>query len=262
MTILDKIIENKRVEIEELKTQISIEHLIQESGFRHTTISLRNSLASSNTGIIAEFKRKSPSKGYINESAQVSDIIPGYADFGASGISILQDNTFFAGGSTDLIAARPLVNVPLLYKEFIIDEYQIIMAKAYGADAILLIAAVLTVEQCATLAQKAHQLGLETLLELHDPSEINHINNDIDMVGINNRNLKTFEVDIEASIRLCHSIPNEFLKISESGISQPETVVKLRNEGFQGFLMGENFMKTENPPLALKKFIEDIKILQ
>ena len=262
MNILEEIVANKRIEIDNLKSTVKREFWEQTAEFGHRCVSLKASLAASDTGIIAEFKRRSPSKGFIKADARVADIVPGYAEAGACGISVLQDAKYFAGGSDDMLAARPLTDIPLLYKEFVVDEYQLTMAKGCGADAVLLIAAVLSPSQCRQLADKAHQLGLETLLELHSPSEVAHIGPDIDIVGINNRNLKTFEVDIQASIRLCHSIPDSFLKISESGLSKPETVVALRREGFRGFLMGENFMKTDNPPLALANFIGEVKRLQ
>ena len=262
MNILEEIVANKRIEIDQLKARTAPEVWESAAGFARPCVSLKQRLAASDTGIIAEFKRRSPSKGFIKADARVADIVPGYAEAGACGISVLQDAKYFAGGPDDMLAARPLTDIPLLYKEFVVDEYQLTMAKGCGADAVLLIAAVLSPSQCRQLADKAHQLGLETLLELHSPSEVAHIGPDIDIVGINNRNLKTFEVDIQASIRLCHSIPDSFLKISESGLSKPETVVALRREGFRGFLMGENFMKTDNPPLALANFIGEVKRLQ
>ena len=259
MNILDTIVANKRIEVEGLKQTVATSVWESAEGFARKCTSLKNSLLQSPTGIIAEFKRRSPSKGDINATAVPDVVVPGYAKAGASGVSILQDAKFFGGGSQDMIAVRPLTTIPLLYKEFVIDEYQLLMAKGCGADAVLLIAAVLPPDECRRLAREAHRLGLETLLELHSPDETDRIGADIDMVGINNRNLKTFEVDIEASVRLCHSIPDEFVKVSESGLSRPETVVALRREGFRGFLMGENFMKTANPPQALENFIRDVK---
>ncbi len=262
MSYLDTIIANKREELKALKAQYNESYWERQPFFSRKCNSMRKSLELSDTGIISEFKRKSPSKGYIKEEADPSVIIPGYEENGASGVSILQDKKFFAGGYEDMLAVRSKVNLPLLFKEFIVDEYQLTMAKGCGADIVLLIASVLSTDECMRLARKAHELGMETLLELHENGETDHIDENIDVVGINNRNLKTFEVDLEASIRLCHEIPDDFLKISESGISMPDTVVMLRKEGFRGFLMGENFMKTENPPLSLKRFIEQVKHLQ
>lgn len=262
MSYLDTIVANKREELKVLTAQYNESYWEQQPYFSRKCNSMRKSLELSDTGIISEFKRKSPSKGFIKEDGDPAVIIPGYEENGASGVSILQDRKFFAGGYEDMLAVRSKVNLPLLFKEFIVDEYQLTMAKGCGADIVLLIASVLTTDECKRFAKKAHELGLETLLELHENGESNHIDENIDIVGINNRNLKTFEVNLEASIRLCHEIPNDYLKISESGISQPDTVVRLRKEGFQGFLMGENFMKTENPPLALKQFIEKVKHLQ
>ena len=262
MNILEEIVANKRIEIDNLKSTVKREFWEQTAEFGHRCVSLKASLAASDTGIIAEFKRRSPSKGDINPAATVASVVPGYAKAGASAVSVLQDEKFFGGGRKYIVEARQLTDIPLLYKEFVIDDYQLLMAKGSGADAVLLIAAILSPDECRRLADKAHQLGLETLLELHSSDETGHICDSIDIVGINNRNLKTFNVDIEASIRLCHSIPDRFLKISESGLSSPEMVVKLRREGFRGFLMGETFMKTDNPPLALNKFIDELRRLQ
>ncbi len=262
MSYLDTIVANKIEELKALKAQYNESYWERQPFFSRKCNSMRKSLELSDTGIISEFKRKSPSKGYIKEEADPSVIIPGYEGNGASGVSILQDKKFFAGGYEDMLAVRSKVNLPLLFKEFIVDEYQLTMAKGCGADIVLLIASVLSTDECMRLARKAHELGMETLLELHENGETDHIDENIDVVGINNRNLKTFEVDLEASIRLCHEIPDDFLKISESGISMPDTVAMLRKEGFRGFLMGENFMKTENPPLSLKRFIEQVKHLQ
>ncbi|HOI26714.1 MAG TPA: indole-3-glycerol phosphate synthase TrpC [Paludibacteraceae bacterium] len=258
MTILDEILANKRQELPFLKEKFPLESLQKKANYSRTCLSLKSSLQASDSGIISEFKRKSPSKGFIKEHADVLDIVPGYAANGASGISILMDTRYFGGGFHDMECARPKVNVPLLFKEFVVDEYQLHLAKAFGADVVLLIASALTEDECSHLASVAKSLGLETLLELHEPDEVKYIQPNVDMVGINNRNLKTFEVNLDASIRLCHSIPDSYLKISESGISSPDTVKRLRKEGFRGFLMGENFMKEENPPLALAKFIDKV----
>ena len=186
------------------------------------------------------------------------EITSGYNQAGAAGISILTDSKYFGGVAEDLNAARPHLSCPVLRKDFMVDEYQLYEAKAMGADVILLIAAALTVEKTEELALKAHDLGLEVLLEVHNQEELRHINNYVDLVGVNNRNLKTFEVNIDISLALAGLIPDKFVKISESGISSPETVVELRKAGYKGFLMGENFMKGNDPALALKGFIEKI----
>ncbi|MCQ2206736.1 MAG: indole-3-glycerol phosphate synthase TrpC [Paludibacteraceae bacterium] len=256
MTILDKIVDNKRIELETMKKEFPIEKLKESEYFTRKGFSMKQSLANSSTGIISEFKRKSPSKGFIKEGAIVTEITPGYEAAGASGISVLADKDFFGGGFADVKAARGVVkHTPILFKEFLFDEYQLYLAKASGADVVLLIASIMDVETCHRLAAKAKELDLETLLELYEPEEVSHIHPTVDMVGINNRNLKTFEVDLAASIKLCNSIPDDYLKVSESGISNPETVKMLRKEGFRGFLMGENFMKQPDPAKGLQEFI-------
>ena len=256
MTILDKIIAEKRIEIAKRKSEKTISKLENELYFNRKCLSLKENLLKSDTGIIAEFKRKSPSKGWIHENADARIIPAGYCTAGASGISILTDEQFFGGTPQDLIAARPLVDCPVLRKEFIVDEYQLFEAKAMGADVILLIASALSVDETKDLAKQAKAHGMEILLEIHNKEELAHINEFVDIVGVNNRYLKTFEVSIDISKELADLIPDEFVKISESGISNPETVIELRKYGYKGFLMGENFMKTENPALSLKKFIE------
>ncbi len=255
MDILEKIIAQKRVEVirqkEAVKTDI-LEEMIKDSS---SGISFKQALLSSKTGIIAEFKRKSPSKGWIFESAAIEEIIPAYQSGKASAMSILTDEIFFGGNLIDLKSARNLTNIPLLRKDFIVDEYQIYQAKALGADVILLIASALAKKQSNQLAEKARNLGLEVLLEIHSEQELDYINGSIDVVGINNRNLSTFITDVNISLNLGKRIPNNFTKISESGISSPETVKELQSVGFKGFLMGENFMKTNNPGKALQEFI-------
>ena len=256
MTILDKIIAEKRIEIAKRKSEKTISKLENELYFNRKCLSLKENLLKSDTGIIAEFKRKSPSKGWIHENADARIIPAGYFTAGASGISILTDEPFFGGTPQDLITARPLVDCPILRKEFIVDEYQLFEAKAMGADVILLIASALSVDETNDLAKQAKAHGMEILLEIHNKEELAHINEFVDIVGVNNRYLKTFEVSIDISKELADLIPDEFVKISESGISNPETVIELRKYGYKGFLMGENFMKTENPALSLKEFIE------
>ncbi|MBQ2585625.1 MAG: indole-3-glycerol phosphate synthase TrpC, partial [Bacteroidaceae bacterium] len=225
---------------------------------RHT-LSMRQSLAESDSGIIAEFKRRSPSKGWIKEDGEPTVIPPSYAENGAAALSILTDEKFFGGKLKFIQQARPLVpRIPILRKDFIIDEYQLLQARQIGADAVLLIAACLSKQKCKELARKAHALGLETLLEVHSEPELEYVGDNIDMVGVNNRNLGTFHTDVQNSYRLANLLPKDYLLVSESGISNPLTVRELRQAGFRGFLIGETFMKTPNPGLALKEFIEGI----
>ena len=261
MNILEHIIANKKKEIERHQEAFSIERLLETEQINRHTISMRKTLQESETGIIAEFKRKSPSKGWIHPNAQIKDTIPAYEKAGASASSILTDEMFFGGTPGDLCQARKMVNMPLLRKEFIIDEYQIYQAKAMGADAILLIAAAISTQECNRFVQLAHKLGLEVLLELHDEAELCYIeNSDTDMVGINNRDLTSFETDINRSFEMIKKLPPQKLCISESGISDPKTVKELKAVGFRGFLMGENFMKHELPGCALSAFIKQLKI--
>lgn len=259
MTILDKIIATKVLEVASRKATTPITTLQKSPGFSRTCLSLKQNLLNSESGIISEFKRKSPSLGWIYEDADAVDITAGYAAAGASGISILTDQEYFGGSSMDLMAARRFVSCPVLRKDFIIDEYQLYETKALGADVVLLIAAALTVEKTLELAKKANKLGLEVLLEVHNAEEISQANDYVDIVGVNNRNLKTFEQSVQTSFVLANLIPEKFVKISESGISNVETVKELRKVGFKGFLMGENFMKEANPDEALAKFIEALK---
>jgi len=258
MTILDNILADKAIEVAKRKAIKTIDDLCQEPAFARPTLSLKANLLASNSGIISEFKRKSPSKGWIHADADLVGITSGYNQAGACGISILTDEIYFGGTPADVIAARPQVTCPILRKEFVIDEYQLYEAKAMGADLILLIAAALSVQQTKELARKAHELNLEVLLEVHNEEELGHANEFVDMMGVNNRNLKTFVTDIQVSFDLADKIPNEFVKVSESGISMPQTVLDLRAKGYRGFLMGENFMKEANPAEALKKFISSL----
>ena len=221
---------------------------------------MRQSLASSATGIIAEFKRKSPSKGWLHPGAKVQDVLPFYAEGGASACSILTDGDFFGGSLSDLQQARRLVNIPLLRKDFIVDPYQLYQARVMGADAVLLIAACLSKEECAQLAATAHSLQLEVLLEVHSAEELDHVNADIDMLGVNNRHLGTFDTDVKQSFTLIDQLKGYApLLVSESGISQAETVKQLRAAGFRGFLIGETFMKTAQPGETLRNFIEALR---
>ncbi|MFV0471789.1 MAG: indole-3-glycerol phosphate synthase TrpC [Paludibacteraceae bacterium] len=258
MTILEKIIAKKQIEIAERKQLKSIADLEKEVYFSRSCISLKNNLLQSKSGIISEFKRKSPSKGWIKENGISREIVPAYCSNGASGVSILTDYPFFGGNVEDLTSTRLYVDCPILRKDFMVDAYQFYETKAMGADVILLIAAALTISETENFAKLAKSLGLEVLLEIHDKEELKYINEYVDMVGVNNRNLKTFETDLQTSKKLAPLIPDNFVKISESGISNPQSVIELRKYGYQGFLMGENFMKEDNPSEALKKFISQI----
>lgn len=255
MNILEKIIAHKRVEVAQRKQGVTISELERHGLFKKSVLSLKHFLKDeTKTGIIAEFKRASPSKDIINNKADVKEVTASYTAYGASGISVLTDAAFFKGSLDDLTAAVTN-DVPVLRKDFMIDEYQIIEAKAYGASVILLIAACLSPIEVKTLARTAQSLGLEVLLELHDETELDHVCDEIDVVGINNRNLKTFSVDLEQSIRLAGKLDGAFLKIAESGISSPENMHYLKSHGFDGFLIGESFMKEANPGAAFKNFV-------
>ena len=256
--ILSEIIANKRKEVDLQKQAISIEQLSEGIGDLLPTRSMKQAIASSPTGIIAEFKRRSPSKGWIKENARPEEIVPAYAASGASAVSILTDEIFFGGTLRDIRTVRPLINLPILRKDFIIDEYQLYQARIVGADAVLLIAAALEQTQCRALADKAHELSLEVLLEIHNTDELPYIYKDIDMVGINNRNLGSFHTDVANSFRLAEQLPKDTILVSESGISQPVTVSKLHDAGFRGFLIGETFMRTEKPAETLKEFISQV----
>ena len=260
--ILETIVANKRKEVARQKQAVNLQTLVALGGDRleRPTISMRQSLASSATGIIAEFKRKSPSKGWLHPGARVQDVLPFYAEGGASACSILTDGDFFGGSLSDLQQARRLVNIPLLRKDFIVDPYQLYQARVMGADAVLLIAACLSKEECAQLAATAHSLQLEVLLEVHSAEELDHVNADIDMLGVNNRHLGTFDTDVKHSFTLIDQLKGYApLLVSESGISQAETVKQLRAAGFRGFLIGETFMKTAQPGETLRNFIDALR---
>jgi indole-3-glycerol phosphate synthase len=258
INILDRIIASKISEVEHAKELHPIAGLENSPLFSRRCYSLRKSLINSDSGIISEFKRKSPSLGWIRKDANVVEIASGYNAAGASGISILTDEPFFGGLSEDLITAREVVSIPILRKDFIIDPYQLFEAKAIGADVVLLIAAALTIDKTKALAHEARKLGLEVLLEIHNEEELVYANEYVDLIGVNNRNLKTFEQNIDTSFKLAKLIPEEFVKISESGLSKTETVKALREVGYRGFLMGENFMKQPKPAETLQKFIADL----
>lgn len=261
MNILDKIIIDKRREVELKKNIIPISQLEASVLFNSRTYSMSKLIKNSPVGIIAEHKRRSPSKEIINNNHSVEDVTIGYQNAGACGISVLTDGKYFGGSLDDLLLAKASVNIPLLRKEFVVDEYQILEAKAYGADVILLIAAVLTRAEIKHLSEFAQSLGLEVLLEVHNLEELETaIMPSLDMIGVNNRNLKTFEVNLDFSIELADKIPDEFVKVSESGISTIEAVKELQKFGYQGFLMGEHFMKTENPGITTKNFIQKLLV--
>ena len=259
MNILDKIVADKLIEVELRKKLIPIEQLEQSVLFDKNPISLVQNLKSSTTGIIAEHKRRSPSKSVINQDLNVFDVAKGYEKAGVCGMSVLTDGKYFGGSLDDLLTARASCKLPLLRKEFIIDPYQIIEAKSFGANVILLIAAILSKEELKAYSELAQSLELEVLLEIHDETELKKsLLETVDMIGVNNRNLKTFEVSLETSKKLSTLIPDDFIKVSESGISSVEAIKALQPYGFKGFLIGENFMKTENAGASAKQFIESL----
>ena len=263
MDILEKIVTDKRIAVAKAKEKLPLADLVaalnRTPGALVKRYSLRQSLIDSPTGIIAEFKRKSPSKGWIKETGSPKVIPPSYAKVGAAACSILTDEKYFGGCSDFITAARSLTDIPILRKDFIIDAYQIYEAKLIGADAVLLIAADLTPVECRTLARLAHELNLETLLEIHSEGELGYIDENIDVVGVNNRNLGSFVTDVENSFRLADKIPSEFVRISESGISDAATVRALRQAGFRGFLIGEQFMRHSDPAAELERFIKELQ---
>jgi indole-3-glycerol phosphate synthase len=262
MTILDKIIAFKKKEIAKIKAEVSVQKLVQSPSFNRATFSLKKSLLEvGSTGIIAEFKRQSPSKGIINDTATIAEVTNGYLDANVAAQSILTDTSFFGGTMADLMEARVInQQKPILRKDFIVDGFQIVEAKAIGADVILLIAACLTSAELKNYGNLAADLGLEVLYEIHTQEELDKINDlDNKIIGINNRNLKTFEVDLEHSIKLASQIPDSCIKISESGISDPRIIMGLKEYGSQGFLIGETFMKTEDPGGACMEFISQIR---
>ena len=259
MTILDKIIENKKRELNLLTETTPVRDLEKSRLFNRQIISLSEFLLDkSKTGIIAEFKRKSPSKGIINSLSAIEEVTSGYFREGASGVSVLTDNQFFGGSNADLFYIREKSFFPILRKEFIIDEYQVIESKSIGADAVLLIAAALGSKEILNFSRLARSLGLEILLEIHELAELDKLNQYINIIGVNNRNLKTFEVNTDISEKLAEKIPDGVLKISESGISSPLVIKNLRVYGYNGFLIGEKFMSTPDPVKAFSEFIKDL----
>ncbi|MDR0769287.1 MAG: indole-3-glycerol phosphate synthase TrpC [Dysgonamonadaceae bacterium] len=259
--ILQTICDNKRREVARQKEAVNISFLEYMLGFQmREKVSFRQVLSVSDSGIIAEFKRRSPSRGWIYPDANAAGVVQAYEAAGATAISCLADEKFFGGGFGDFKQARVAVSrIPLLRKDFIVDEYQVYQSKVMGADVILLIAACLTQEEAARFTETAHALDMEVLLEIHGEEELSYIQPAIDVVGINNRNLKTFATDLRHTIELANKIPDTFVKISESGLSDPQTVIDLRKKGFKGFLMGEIFMKTDSPGEALAEFISGLR---
>lgn len=261
MNILDKIIQHKYKEVEEKKALYPTKLLESSIYFSSPTVSLKKYLLREDkSGIIAEIKRKSPSKGWINPYVSIERTSIGYMQAGASALSILTDKDFFGGSNEDLITARKYNFCPILRKDFVVDEYQLIEAKSIGADAILLIAAALSPERIGTLTKRAHSLSLEVVLEVHSLEELQaNVNAGADCLGVNNRSLQTFDVDVEISKKLSEHIPTEFVKISESGISSPQTIQELRGYGYKGFLIGETFMRSSRPELVAKEFIDTLQ---
>jgi len=259
MTILDKIIERKKQEVADSKSEISISQLKDSEFFGRQTFSLKETLKSK-SGIITEFKRQSPSKGIINDKVSPVEVVTQYEKYGASALSILTDKDFFGGSFEDILSVRNHINIPILRKDFMIDQYQFYEAKSIGADVILLIASCLSPNQVSEFTDLAHQLNLEVLLEIHSEEELVHINKNVDFVGINNRNLKDFKVDLQHSVNLKNQLPEDILSIAESGIYNEEDFRFLKEKGFDGFLMGEYFMKDDNPGKKLGQFISNVRI--
>ena len=258
MNILEEIVAYKKLEVGRWKSVVDFSILEKSVFFQRESLSVKKFLLDeTKTGIIAEFKRRSPSKGIINATADVLEVTSAYTKYGASCLSVLTDEKYFGGSNGDLIKAR-VNELPILRKDFIIDEYQIAEARSIGADIILLIAACLKTEEVKRLATYAKNIGLEVLLELHAEDELGHICEETEIIGINNRNLKTFEVDIERSLRMAEQIPADKIKIAESGINSVEDVLLFRQNGYKGFLIGENFMRENDPGEAFKKFTEEL----
>lgn len=259
--ILEEIVAWKHVELKTIKEQMpeSMMHKRVEALLGSPVASMRSAIAQSRTGIIAEFKRKSPSKGWIHQQAKVEEVTTDYQRNGASAVSILTDNKYFGGYDDFVVTARQAgLKLPVLYKNFIVDEYQLFQARLCGASAVLLIAAALTKTECKRLNDTAHELGLETLLETHSEKETEYADCAPDLCGVNNRNLGTFVTDVNNSLHMASYLPADAVKVSESGISDPKTIKKLQMAGYNGFLIGENFMKADAPGAALNDFIAQL----
>lgn len=258
--VLSEIIAHKKKEVEERKKRHSIDDFCKIIGKKTFPVrSLKQELENSDTGIISEFKRRSPSKGWINQPAKIEVIAPDYEWAGASALSVLTDKDYFGGSDEDLKNALSIVKIPVLRKEFIVDEFQIYESKMLGANAILLIAAAITPQECKRFTEIAAQLQLDVLLELHDEKELEYVSDKNNLVGINNRNLGTFVTTVDKSFRMAELLPKNAVRVSESGISSPKIVKELRDAGYRGFLIGENFMKAGNPGESLKQFIKELK---
>ncbi len=256
--ILEKIISYKKKEVELRKKESPILLLEKQPGFNREVFSMKKFIMDTGkNGIIAEYKKKSPSKGIINDTSTVEEVTAAYTKFGASMISILTDSPSFGGSNDDLGRAR-FNNLPILRKDFIIDSYQIVESRAIGADVILLIAACLKPSETRNLAQAAHQLGMEVFLEIHEETELEHLCEEVDVVGINNRDLKTFVVDIDRSIRIAELLPRHLIRVAESGIGNIETILRMKTAGFRGFLIGEQFMKASDPAIAFASFVDQL----
>ncbi len=261
MDILEKIVAHKKKEVASQKELYPTKLLEKGAYFEGQPVSMRKYIQREDkSGVIAEIKRKSPSKGLINEHVSIEQTSIGYMQAGASGLSVLTDKEFFGGTSEDLMKARSFNFCPILRKDFIIDEYQVVEAKSIGADVILLIASILDKEEIKSLGSLAQNLGMEVLLEVHDKKELEKsIGDHINLIGVNNRNLRTFETDIEVSKSLAGSIPSDFVKVSESGLSDPKAIKELKEHGFEGFLIGEIFMSNGRPEKAAKEFIKQLQ---
>ncbi len=259
MNILDKIVRDKKVEVAAKQRVLPLTYLKKSPLMDRNTLSLSGSIQAG-SGIITEFKRRSPSRQVINQTSSLQEVVRGYQQAGASGVSVLTDTKYFGGALDDLLQARDCLRIPLLRKEFITDPYQVYEAKAFGADAVLLIAAVLSPEEILAYSELAVGLGMEVLLEVHDDQELSRCDlRHIALVGVNNRNLKTFEVDLETSRKLSGRIPEDKVRVSESGISEVQSIRELRQYGFQGFLIGENFMRSEDPAAAAAEFLKELR---
>lgn len=263
MDILEQIINHKRIEVKERSELYPIKLLERSIFYQAQPVSLAKYIQRSDLwGIIAEFKRKSPSKGIINEYAKPENICLRYMRAGASALSVLTDSKYFGGNNEDLTNARKYNYCPILRKDFIVNEYQIFEARSIGSDAILLIAEVLTDKELKEFSSLAHSLGMEVLFEVHDTESISKLPADARIIGINSRNLKDFSVDQEHTINLLKHLPKSAIKIAESGVDSPEMLIKLKSEGFDGFLIGERFMRDPNPGKACELFISRVKELQ